>query len=89
MRALLSFLVVLAFAAPSFAAENAETAKPVLIKGSKSYQVRYAKPAPTPEAVEPAAGVDTDKGQTENQAAAMPSSDDGYGKKVMKLHGKK
>jgi hypothetical protein len=91
MRALLSVLAIMAFAAPAFAAENIDTQKPTLIKGSKSYQVRYSKPASMkPEMVEPAAGVDTDKTSTEDMSAiATSSNENGYGKKVMKLHGKK
>ena len=92
MRALLSFLVIFAFAVPSYAADNmVDGKKPVLVKGSKSYQIRYSTKSSgdTPAAVEPAAGVETNGPKSENQPAITPSSDDGYGKKVMKLHGKK
>lgn len=92
MRTLLSFLVILAFAVPSYAADNmADGKKPVLVKGSKSYQVRYSTTpsVATPATVEPAAGVEGATPKSENQPAMTPSSDNGYGKKVMKLHGKK
>lgn len=89
MRALLTALIIMSFSAPAFAADTMDAQKPTLIKGSKSYQVRYTKPTEAPEAVEPAAGVEMQQGQTEGNSAVAPSADDGYGKKEMKLHGKK
>lgn len=96
MRVFLSVLVLLAFAAPSYAADSmTEGKKPVLVKGSKSYQIRYsntsaAGSSAAVSSVEPAAGVEMSPSKTESQQSAVPSAtDEGYGKKVMKLHGKR
>lgn len=89
MRFILSIFVLLAFAAPAMAAENIETQKPVMIKGSKSYQMRYTKPVASPASVEPAAGVEMDTVKSENTSAVATSIEDKTSKKMMKLHGKK
>jgi hypothetical protein len=89
MRFILSLFVLLAFAAPTMAAENTETQKPVMIKGSKSYQMRYTKPVMSPASVEPAAGVEMDTVKSENPSAVAPSNEEKATKKMMKLHGKK
>lgn len=92
MRTLLSLLVILAFSVPAYAADStADSKKPVLVKGSKSYQIRYSNKSSleTPATVEPAAGVENNSPKSESSPAVTPSSDEGYGKKAMKLHGKK
>lgn len=89
MRFILSLFVLLAFAAPAMAAEFNEGQKPVMIKGSKSYQMRYTKPVASPASVEPAAGVEMDTVKSENTSAVATSIEDKTSKKMMKLHGKK
>lgn len=89
MRFILSLFVLLAFAAPAMAAEYNDGQKPVMIKGSKSYQMRYTKPVASPASVEPAAGVEMDTVKSENTSEVAPSSDDKPAKKIMRLHGKK
>lgn len=89
MRFILSLFVLLAFAAPAMAAEFNEGQKPVMIKGSKSYQMRYTKPVASPATIEPAAGVEMNTVKSENPSAVAPSSDEKPSKKMMKLHGKK
>jgi hypothetical protein len=89
MRFILSFLVLLAFAAPTMAAENNDVQKPTLVKGSKSYQVRYTKSVAGPESVEPAAGVEIQTQKTDHQSAIATVPEDKKSSKMMKLHGKR
>jgi hypothetical protein len=91
MRFILSLLALMAFTVPSMAAENSDTQKTILVKGSKSYQVRYSKPETmtSPATIEPAAGVEMQSPKGENQPAVAPSSDEPKPSKMMKLHGKK
>lgn len=92
MRFILSLVILLSFAAPSMAADIQDGQKPVLVKGSKSYQLRYTKSpdVKSPELVEPASGTENKASGAENASAIMASEDaDHPYKKPMKLHGKK
>lgn len=59
MRLIFSVFMLVAFAAPAMADDANTSQKPALIKGSKSYQVRYTKTDKAPEVIEPAAGDET------------------------------
>lgn len=61
MRFIFSLFALIAFAMPAMANDVNATQKPALIKGSKSYQVRYTKTDKAPEAIEPAAGDEANK----------------------------
>lgn len=89
MRFILSLFIIMAFVSPSIAAENKDDQKPSVVKGSKSYQVRYAKPAPSLESVEPAAGVEMQTPKDENPRVIQSEADESTPPKPMRLHGKK
>lgn len=90
MRFVLSLFVLLAFSAPSFASENNEIQMPILVKGSKPYQMRYSKADASPAAVEPAAGIEMgDIKSSEHAGENLRTNEEMSPKKVMKLHGKR
>ncbi|HAJ90592.1 MAG TPA: hypothetical protein DCM27_06220 [Rhodospirillaceae bacterium] len=91
---ILSFLILVTLPFSVIAADY-DQKQPILIKGSKSYQVRYHKPSASPvQNIEPAAGNEDGKTISQDQKSAMPTGQStGTGesqvKKSMILHGKK
>ena len=87
MRAFILSFVVLLIASPAFAAD---TAKPSIVKGTKSYQSRVVtSDEPSVQAIEPAAGAEIATDEKTNTPVQAAPSEDEASKPVMKLHGKK
>ena len=95
----MNFLVVLAvlIALPfsAIASDYDQGNRPALIKGSKSYQVRYHKPTRAAVTqIEPASGVENSQDIIEKQKDSLLSKSQATGtdtkeKKQMRLHGKR
>ena len=94
MRTLILVITALVFAAPAIAADY--SAKPVLTKGTKSYQSRTAVPSEDSQvqSIEPAAGAEVSgedslqQGLQQYVAPSVTSKDDPKTTPI-KLHGKK
>lgn len=89
MRSIIIAFSLLVLPTLAIAAENSDAPKQVLVKGSKSYQVRYAKPTQNVDLIEPAAGNEIENLKKDNASHNTSSDDDAVSKKEMKLHNRR